>query len=327
MGFGKWLKKKITPPKSIRKFQLKKLGKGKWWKELAQDAAFIPEHQRKMKFRDLGKGEWWERTAKDIGKKAAIAGSIVYGPALLAAAPGAISGAGSAAAGAASSAAGGAGAMLQGGSTLGTLANVGKLGMGIYGAVEGAKQAKQSKKDSKVARQLAQEALEMYRKSAEDAQARYNMNSPLRDAFRFGAMNFGDPTNPFSRGGPGGMFSGFQPQYEGAGPNPTQGQNQLMNMMQKGGVFGSFAPGGGGQQNPGIGPLTTQPGGQVPPFNPGTQGNMGPGGQFLPPANAGPMMDFLAAMRGGARGGGAGRTRSMKGPGINRAQDKGRDRA
>jgi hypothetical protein len=39
MGFGSWLKKRFKPPKSIRKFQLKKLGKGSWWKSFGKEVA------------------------------------------------------------------------------------------------------------------------------------------------------------------------------------------------------------------------------------------------------------------------------------------------
>lgn len=79
---------------------------------------------------------------------------------------------------------------------------LGKL-LGLGGGVLTAKMLKdqyeEAQADKKMARQLAGESLESYRNAVSGAQDRYNMNSPLRDAFRMGALSFSDPSNPFSR--------------------------------------------------------------------------------------------------------------------------------
>jgi hypothetical protein len=288
MGWS--LKKMLTPPKSIRKFKLKKLGKLDWWKEMAQDAAFIPEHQRKMKFGDLGKGEWWKKTAMDVGKKAAIAGSIAYGPALLAAAPGAFS----SAAGSIGSASGGLGGMMGmggGGGAMSTIGNIGKIGMMGKGMYDAHKAGKQSKKDSKMARNLATQAMDMYRASAMGAQNRYNMNSPLRDAFRMSALNFSDPTNPFSRD----FSSQFAPNLQ----QESYPADQQPSMF--GGLFG--------QMGQGPGPGTQHTGGNDNGMSSGLAkalGIQGGGRSVSTPVN---------------------RKSNTRSPGTNRDRDRGRDSA
>jgi hypothetical protein len=120
-----------------------------------------------------------------------------------------------------------------GGGGLAKLLGLGLGGAQMYGDY------KQSKKDSKYSRQLAEEALGSYRQASQMAQDRWAEQSPLREAFNFGAFNMSDPTNPFSRN----IFGGMGPQAPGQGPatmrtDTEPGQmapNGLMAMVQNGG--------------------------------------------------------------------------------------------
>jgi len=139
------------------------------------------------------------------------------------------------------------GSLLQGGGGGGEgggggLSGMLKLLMGGAGAATAYGDYKQSKKDSKYARALADESLANYRQARQHAQDRWAEQSPLRDAFNYGAFNVSDPTNPFSRGQQ--TFSQFAPQ-QGAPPfDPSSTQNTigtggapngLMSMLQRGG--------------------------------------------------------------------------------------------
>jgi hypothetical protein len=175
-----------------------------------------------------------------------------------------------------------------GGGKLGTLAKmlgVGAAGASLYGGY------KQSKKDSKYARALADEALENYRGARQMAQDRWASQSPLRDAFNFGAFNMADPTNPFSRGN---MFQQPQPTIGTAGNlHRTDPGNQL------GGLLG-FTGGTG---------IGTE--GNLRRTDPGTQ-----------------LGGLLSLRQGGGRAPGEPtlRSRSVKGANVSGSQDRGRDR-
>jgi hypothetical protein len=218
MGLGKWLKRAVTPPKSIRKFQLKKLGNASWWKDFAKQVA--------------------------LPAAAGVSGLGVLGIGPLS---GALGGVGGALKGAASS---------VGGALKGQLGSLGKqvgmeaLGMGggegggggisgflggdlgklLMGGLTGAStygNYKQSKKDSKQARQIAEQAMQQYQMAGDHAANRWQSMSPLRNAFMQGAFNMADPTNPFSRGqmfqqmAPGGLPLGQKPDIKVGTPTAT----------------------------------------------------------------------------------------------------------
>lgn len=189
-----------------------------------------------------------------------------------------------------------AGSSLLGGDGggLGSLAKL--LGIGLGGAATYG-QYKQSKSDSKMARQLAQESLDNYRMARQQAQERWAAGSPLRDAFRFGAFQMADPTNPFSRGQ---MFQQFAP--------PAPGQQII--------------PGIGGN----LGVTDTDPGRDMPinPIAPNS-GTIIPGLGIIQPTDMYPGRDLPMGGRG--IGDPTMRAASVKGPMVSQSQDRGRDRS
>jgi len=172
-----------------------------------------------------------------------------------------------------------------------------KIGGAIVGGKEIASNAKQSKKDSKYARALADEALANYREARTFAQDRWKEQSPLRDAFNYGAFKMSDSTNPFSRD----LFSQFGPQAPGAGAAP-------------------IPPGPPGPQHPGLmGMIQGQaPQGMAPP--------QGPQG-MMPPPGPGIMGQLQQMLQGGrVPGQPTSRSASVNSGGNAAAQDRGRDR-
>lgn len=87
----------------------------------------------------------------------------------------------------------------HGGGWKGALKGAAGLGAAAVSAAELAKNVKGANADSKTAHGLADRSTELANQASASANKQYGLNSPLRDAFRFGAMNFGDPTNPFDR--------------------------------------------------------------------------------------------------------------------------------
>lgn len=69
---------------------------------------------------------------------------------------------------------------------------------GIFGAKKGYDAYKQSGKDSARSRELLEGALARANSAADSAQNEFNLGADNRAAFRQGAANFRDPTNPFS---------------------------------------------------------------------------------------------------------------------------------
>ena len=81
----------------------------------------------------------------------------------------------------------------------------GAVGGAAAGLLSGAPQ--QAERDSSRARQLTNQSIGTAQRGAQGAVHQFGLNSPLRDAFRFGALQQMDPTNPFSRD----LFGGFAP--------------------------------------------------------------------------------------------------------------------
>jgi len=113
-----------------------------------------------------------------------------------------------------------AGGAVKGAGLLGGLKNFatgGGLGALMKGgaAVLGGKALwdanKQMGKDQQQARDFANQSAGLFGKMQQGAEDRYGLNSPLRNAFRFGVLNAQDPTNPFGRGD---MFAKFQSQLQ-----------------------------------------------------------------------------------------------------------------
>lgn len=79
--------------------------------------------------------------------------------------------------------------------------------------------------DQAMSRKLAGGAVDTYQGALEGAQRRYGLNAPLRNAFRTGAMKFGDTPNPFSRGN---MFEPFMEnlKQERFSPGPDRKQKE-----------------------------------------------------------------------------------------------------
>jgi len=58
----------------------------------------------------------------------------------------------------------------------------------------------QANRDRQRARELANQSVGFAQDAVNTQQQQFGLDAPLRDAFRMGALNFSDPTNPFSRG-------------------------------------------------------------------------------------------------------------------------------
>lgn len=111
------------------------------------------------------------------------------------------------------------GGLLGGGGGQGALQ--GGLGGGMGGFVMNQmKQANdEANKDRKRARGLADQAVNTINHGQNVTNQQWALGAPMRDAFRFGALNFSDPTNPFSRGG---MFAPFQQAFMPESQMPVQ---------------------------------------------------------------------------------------------------------
>ena len=217
MGFS--LKQMLTPPKSIRKFQPKKLGNTSWWKDFVKDMA-IPTIGVGTMLGLAGGGGGGIGSIFEKLKGGKAGGALKSGAGLLASK-------------------GGAGGLL-------------KTGLGLLTGYQGYKGAQQAGRDQATAREHANSASELQLQAARVAQDRYNMNSPLRDAFRLGAFNMADPTNPFAREN---IFSQFQNrlQQESAPAPPPLLAKPQSNAPEAQGMRGRIE--GGRKATPGSAPV------------------------------------------------------------------------
>jgi len=107
---------------------------------------------------------------------------------------------------------GAGGQLLQGNTNFGDIARgalggaTGGMGGGIGGIAQAALPALgglfgggQADADSAQSRFLTEQAVQIANENARARQAEFQAGSPLRDAFRTGALSFGDPTNPFNQ--------------------------------------------------------------------------------------------------------------------------------
>lgn len=108
-----------------------------------------------------------------------------------------------------------------------------KFGPAIVGGIQAFRSSRQAGKDSDRARALQDQAVKLTSEEAKRALRAYQANAPLRSAFRTGALNFGDYTNPFAR----------------AGASPAQIAEANAGIQQSQGALGKLAaamgPGGG----------------------------------------------------------------------------------
>lgn len=121
----------------------------------------------------------------------------------------------------------------------------GALGLG-GAALAGAslvKNAQGASADSKRAHELADQSAAMAQQASAGANKRYGLNAPLRDAFRFGALNFGDSSNPFDRSNQFAQFrAGLTPESMApAGPAGGLG-GSLKSLMAAASASGGTPP-------------------------------------------------------------------------------------
>jgi hypothetical protein len=118
---------------------------------------------------------------------------------------------------------------------MGDLGRIAQFALPAMGAYQSYQASKQAGKDSQRARELHEQAMGITGEEYERAKGAWQANQGLRDQFRQIAMNFGDPTNPFTRamtmaGG------GAAPEASGAAVN-----NPALLDQQSGGMAGKIA--------------------------------------------------------------------------------------
>lgn len=109
---------------------------------------------------------------------------------------------------------------------------------------------RQQQADAERARELVNQGVDFSGQSADIAMNQFQQDQPLRQAFRQGAMNFSDPTNPFAQSAGAGMMPQPQPQLdpriaqgggqpaEPQGPPPGSLSSRVQGMLATGGSGG-----------------------------------------------------------------------------------------
>jgi len=91
------------------------------------------------------------------------------------------------------------------------LGDIGRIAGAALPAIEGVRGFRQAGQDSAMSRQLLEQAMAQRAEATALARSEFDAGAPMRDAFRGGAMNFFDPTNPFGVNMAGGMASAAIP--------------------------------------------------------------------------------------------------------------------
>ena len=144
---------------------------------------------------------------------------------------------------------GAGGQLLQGNTDLGDIAraaaggatggliggggNLGQIAMAALPAITAMQGAQQADRDSAQARALTTGAVDLANQNAARANAEWAAGAGMRDAFRSGAMTFGDPTNPFSATMQGGIGAAAAPVAAGPPPAIQQMLANAANVMNK----------------------------------------------------------------------------------------------
>jgi hypothetical protein len=94
---------------------------------------------------------------------------------------------------------GGAASRFFGGGDGFDIGDAGRIAGVALPAIAGFQGMRQAGRDSQMARDLTQRSVDITEEERQRALQEFQANAGLRDAFRNIAMNFGDPTNPFTR--------------------------------------------------------------------------------------------------------------------------------
>lgn len=112
------------------------------------------------------------------------------------------------------------GGLLGGGGGQGALKGAAGGGLAGFGMDQFKQANERAQADQKRAHELANTSVDWLNQGRQTMQNQWNMGAPMRDAFRFGAFNFGDPSNPFTRGNQ--MFAPFAANLQQESGQPQQ---------------------------------------------------------------------------------------------------------